>query len=396
MSPSEEKPIIIVGGGICGLATALALHRKGISSTVVERSESLRAAGAAIGIFANGWRVLDELGVGQELRSKAIPLQAVRDESSRGESVSFMCLKRSDLINALANGLPPDTVRFGCQTLAINLDLQTAQPIVHLHDGTLIKAEVVIGCDGINSVVADWLGLKAAKQFSLCALRGFTNYPNGHGFNNEFFRIRKNNTTLGRIPIDDKLVHWFIGRLWTPQDSKISKEGKLIRDSTIESLIKEDFPADMIEMIRNSDLESLTLQRLRYRAPWEILLGNFWKGTVTVAGDAMHVMGPFIGQGGSAGLEDAVVLARCLAKEMGGNGSKREQQVLIQAKRVGEAFDQYVKERKLRILRLSTQSYLTGLLVQASLPVMKFMILMLLLIVFPNLFGHTRYDCGRL
>ncbi|XP_042492900.1 monooxygenase 1-like isoform X2 [Macadamia integrifolia] len=397
MSLSEEKAIVIVGAGICGLATALALHRKGVSSRVVERSESLRAAGAAIGIFANGWRVLDELGVGQELRSKAVLLQAVRDGSPRGETVSLMCLKRSDLINALANNLPPDTIRFGCQTVALNLDPQTSHPILHLHDGTVIKAEVVIGCDGINSVVADWLGLKTSSQFSLCAVRGLTNYPNGHGFSKEFVRIRRNNTTLGRIPIDEKLVHWFVGRLWTPQDSRLSKEHKLIRDSAVES-IKDDFPAD-VEMIRNSDLASLTLLRLKYRAPWEILLGNFSKGTVTVAGDAMHVMGPFIGQGGSAGLEDAVVLARCFAKEMGGNGSSKPEEqgmMTIQAKRVGKAFDQYVKERRFRILRLSTQSYLTGLLVQASLPVMKLIILMLLLLLFPNSFGHTRHDCGRL
>ncbi|KAJ4965295.1 hypothetical protein NE237_017144 [Protea cynaroides] len=402
---SEEKAIVIIGAGLCGLATALALHRKGLSSIVVEKSESLRATGAAIGIFANGWRALDQLGVGQELRSKAIPLQVVRDIFSQRESVihvrneELRCLKRSDLINILANNLPPDTIHFGRQTLALTLDPQTAHPIVHLHDGTIIKTQVVIGCDGTNSVVADWLGLKAARQFSLCAVRGFTNYPNGHGFSNEFVRLRKNNITLGRIPVDDKLVHWFVGRLWTPEDSRVSKEAKLIRDSTVESM-KKDFPADRIEMIRNSDLESLSLLRLKYRAPWDILLGSFRKGTVTIAGDALHVMGPFIGQGGSAGLEDAIVLARCLAQEMGMAGptltSSSEGQEQVTQSRVGKAFDQYVKQRRMRILRLSMQTYLTGLLLQASLPVLKFMILILLLILFPNSYGHTHYDCGRL
>ncbi|XP_042494507.1 monooxygenase 1-like [Macadamia integrifolia] len=322
---------------------------------------------------------------------------------SPGEVISFMneefrCLKRSDLISALTNNLPLDTIRFGCQTVALNLDPQTSHSIVHLHDGTMIKAEVVIGCDGVNSVLADWLGLKTARQLPLCAVRGFTNYPNGHGFSNEFVRMRRNHSALGITPVDDKLVHWYVPRLWTPQDLRISKEAKLIRDSTVES-IREDYPADMIEMIRNCDLESLSLQRLRYRPPWEILLGNFSKGTVTVAGDAMHVMGPFVGQGGSSALEDAVVLARCLGREIGGSSSsKREEEVevIIQAKRVRKAFDQYIKERTMRILRLSTESYLTGLLMQSSFSVMKFMILMLLLILFPNFFSHTRYDCGLL
>ncbi|KAF5734611.1 hypothetical protein HS088_TW15G00103 [Tripterygium wilfordii] len=64
-----------------------------------------------------------------------------------------------------------------------------------------------------------------------------------------------------------------------------------------------------------------------------ILLSSIRKGrTVTVAGDAMHVMGPFIGQGGSAAIEDAIVLARCLA------GRSHSMQ------KVGEAMDEYVRE----------------------------------------------------
>ncbi|GMH24890.1 hypothetical protein Nepgr_026733 [Nepenthes gracilis] len=63
------EEIVIVGGGICGLAAALALHRKGIRSVVLERAESLRAAGFAITIHSNGRRALDQLGIGPKLRS---------------------------------------------------------------------------------------------------------------------------------------------------------------------------------------------------------------------------------------------------------------------------------------------------------------------------------------
>uniref|UniRef100_A0A2P2KDC0 3-hydroxybenzoate 6-hydroxylase 1 n=1 Tax=Rhizophora mucronata TaxID=61149 RepID=A0A2P2KDC0_RHIMU len=75
----EELDIVIVGGGICGLATALALYRKGIRSVVLERSETLRVTGAAIVIFTNGWRALDELGVAWKLRQAALPLQGMWD-----------------------------------------------------------------------------------------------------------------------------------------------------------------------------------------------------------------------------------------------------------------------------------------------------------------------------
>jgi 2-polyprenyl-6-methoxyphenol hydroxylase-like FAD-dependent oxidoreductase len=69
-------------------------------------------------------------------------------------------------------------------------------------------------------------------------------------------------------------------------------------------------------MINSSEENSLSLTHIRYREPWDVLLGRFRKGSVTVAGDAMHIMGPFLGQGGSAALEDAVVLARCLAPKL--------------------------------------------------------------------------------
>lgn len=73
-SAEEEREIVILGAGICGLATALALHRKGIPSLVLERSEILRETGAGIGILDNGWRALDQLGVGAVLRHKSDPI----------------------------------------------------------------------------------------------------------------------------------------------------------------------------------------------------------------------------------------------------------------------------------------------------------------------------------
>lgn len=64
----EEIGIVIVGGGIAGLATSLALHRKGIKSVVLERAEKVRSEGAGIGTLTNGWRALDQLGVSDRLR----------------------------------------------------------------------------------------------------------------------------------------------------------------------------------------------------------------------------------------------------------------------------------------------------------------------------------------
>ncbi|GKB16723.1 putative FAD/NAD(P)-binding domain protein [Tanacetum coccineum] len=68
----DDDKVVIIGAGICGLAMSLALHRKGIRSVVYEKSESLgNDTGAAIRIWKNGWRALDQLGVADILRLKA-------------------------------------------------------------------------------------------------------------------------------------------------------------------------------------------------------------------------------------------------------------------------------------------------------------------------------------
>lgn len=63
----SEQEVVIVGAGIAGLATALALKKVGIKSLVLERAEELRSTGAALSLFPNAWRALDVLGVAHKL-----------------------------------------------------------------------------------------------------------------------------------------------------------------------------------------------------------------------------------------------------------------------------------------------------------------------------------------
>ncbi|XP_026435225.1 monooxygenase 1-like isoform X2 [Papaver somniferum] len=378
---TEEKGIVIVGGGICGLATALALHKKGIESVVLEKAETIRAAGSAIGIFTNGWCRDIEFNNPKE---QEVPM-------GNGE---LRCLKRSDLVQTLADSLPNETIRFGCHIVSAKFDPITSQPLLQLQDGSVIKAKVVIGCDGVNSVISELIGLKPTKLFTSCAVRGFTNYPSGHGFNNEFLRIRKDNIILGRLPVDNNLVHWFVGRPGTTSDIRVSKDPKLIRESTIESI--NDFPPQCVEMVKNCDLNEVTLTNLRYRTPLDILLGNFRKGTVIVAGDAMHVWGPYIGQGGAAALEDGIVLARNLAQEMcNKRGSTKNGNHVTQA-RIEKAMDQFVKERRMRLFMMSLNTYILGMLLETSSPLTKFGLIVGLILFFSNSLGHSQHNCGRL
>ncbi|XP_020246381.1 uncharacterized protein LOC109824247 [Asparagus officinalis] len=404
MGSEERYDIVIVGGGIVGLATALALHRKGVQSLVLEKSDSLRSAGSGIGVFINGWRALDQLGVSTQLQMKSIPISEVHDGLINRSRIrvtpcrneALRCLKRSDLVEAIANGLPAKakSVRFGCQVVAVGRDPLTSFPVVHLDDGTNIKAKVLIGCDGSNSVVAKSLGLEAPRLFQMNAVRGLTNYPNGHIYGNTGFRLIGDQLIFGRIPIDDKLVFWFVAWRDHSTDSEVEKIPENIRDLSLE-LLKE-FPTKVIEMVKDCDLDSLSFTHIRHRAPWNFLLQNLYRGTMTVAGDAMHVMGPFLAQGGSSGLEDAIVLGRCLSRELQ-LGSKNEIDDDEFKKRSEVALKSYVKERRLRVLRLSIQSYIVGSIVATSSWGKRFLCIVILVTFFGGMsLSHTRYNCGPL
>ena len=104
---------------------------------------------------------------------------------------------------------------------------------------------------------------------------------------------------------------------------------------------------------------------------------------MTVAGDAMHVMGPFIGQGGASGLEDAVVLARSLSRAAAGDYSV--------------AIKEYVRERRLRVALVSLESFVFGMMLgSAKSLVTKLACIVVLAILGNRSLRHANYDCGRL
>ncbi|XP_022719796.1 monooxygenase 1-like [Durio zibethinus] len=400
MKMGEEQDIVIVGGGICGLATALALHRKGIRSIVLERSETLRAAGVGILIHPNGWRALVQLGVASKLRQTAIDIPSGElmtvDDGERHEIAlgkgELRCLKRMDLIKALAEPLPADVVHLGCQVLSIILDPVTSYPIIQLHDGSMIKAKIVIGCDGVNSIVSKFLGINSPKLFSRCATRGFTYYERGHNFDDQFHLYNSQTVQLGQLPVTDKLVYWFLTRSFTSQDSGASKKDPAYMiEASMEAM--KGFPEDMVEMIKLSEPKALYLTELRYRTPCNLLRARFSKGTVVVAGDAMHAMCPFIAQGGGASLEDAVVLARCLSEKLmqAANQNQLGRKLMVE-----EALDLYVKERRIRLFWLSLQTYLVGLTLDNSSKMKKVLGIITLVLIFGDQKSHTDYDCGHL
>ncbi|XP_034603782.1 monooxygenase 1 [Setaria viridis] len=394
--------IVIVGGGICGLATALALHRKGIPSLVLEKSETLRTEGGSIGVHVNGWRVLEQLGVAPELRKTADVVTEFHDvwqQKQGNKSVvvpvrgELRWLKRRDLVETMAKNIPSGAIRFSCHIAAI----RPANPGSHgvvltTLDGSIIRAKALIGCDGSNSVVAKYLGLSPAKSTSRMLLRGYTRYPHGHPFGPHFLRLRGNGFFVGRSPMTDNLVNFFVA-LWHP-GADATKDASAMKELVLEKL-KGQCSDEIIEMVRDPEPDSLILlTKIWYRPPWQVMFSSFRRGTATVAGDAMHVMGSYIGQGGSASMEDALVLARSLSRaaaSAGGSGGDE-----LCEKKISAAMGEYVRERRLRIVRLSLESFTMGTLLATKSLLTKLACFAILSLLGTASLGHTKYDCGRL
>ncbi|KAL9262831.1 Monooxygenase 3-like protein, partial [Drosera capensis] len=155
----QEEEIVIVGAGIAGLAVASGLHRLGFKSLVLESSDCLRATGAALRIWTNGWQALDALGIGDSLRSQHVRLEALVANSCVAEvamaEISFITkkpsggvhevrgLRRKVLLETLALDLPSESIRFTSKVVAI--EESGYFKVVHLADGATIKAKVLIG-----------------------------------------------------------------------------------------------------------------------------------------------------------------------------------------------------------------------------------------------------------
>ncbi|CAN1298816.1 Monooxygenase 2 [Linum perenne] len=347
----EEEQVVIVGAGIAGLATAVALNRVGIPSLVLERSEELRTTGAALTLFPNAWLALDALGVSHKLNSLYPPCSggsvtdvstgAVREVSfSGGNGNGPRPLHRKALLQALAEELPPNSIRFSSHLTSIESGDGT-HAIVHLKDGTTIKSKILIGCDGLHSVVAQWLGLSAPVHSGRSAVRGLAVYPQGHGFGNSVRQYVDSGKRAGFVPLNDNEVYWF---LTCQGGGQFTYDPKEIQEDVLTNYAA-DFPQLYLDVVRHSDLSSLSWAPLMLRYPWNIVTGSLSKGNVTVAGDAMHPMTPDLGQGGGAALEDAVVLGRHIGQK---------------SLEVGKALDGYVKERKWRAAGLVAGAYVSG------------------------------------
>ena len=166
---------VVVGGGIGGVAAALALTRAGIGVRVYEQAAELTEVGAGVSLAPNGLRVLERLGVGDTVArigarhartqlslSDGSPASHEPDQFARpGRNIG---IHRADLLELLAEQLPPGTVNTGHRAVSVSRDDDAVT--VTFANGATATADVLIGADGIHSVVQEFVVAPAAPVFS--------------------------------------------------------------------------------------------------------------------------------------------------------------------------------------------------------------------------------------
>lgn len=309
MTAGRPRHAEIAGGGIAGLAAAVALAQRGWSVRLYERSPALRPEGAGIYIWENGLRVLSALGAYDEALRGCHQgwMRETRDDKNRVVAVArwssapgcrVVSIARLRLIGALAQRAEALGVEVVLGTEAV---AARATGEIELATGVTRKADLVVAADGINSKIRD----------SLKLLRSRTAHADG--------AIR---TMIPRLPEERssdegrKYVEYWSGVrrvLYTP----CSAEEVYLALTTLDS----DTEGKQVPLLRASwkrAFPHLTklIDRIGEGGRWDrfetVKLHRWSAGRVAIIGDAAHAQAPNLGQGGGCGLMNALALAHSL------------------------------------------------------------------------------------
>ncbi|MCR3720303.1 MULTISPECIES: FAD-dependent oxidoreductase [Prauserella salsuginis group] len=341
---------VVVGGGIAGLATAVALQRRSWQVTVLERKPSISEVGAGITLWPNALRALDALGLGERIRGLGLVQGSGGIRDSRGRWLArtdsdalaarfgdgMVVVERGELLATLRDACRDVRVRTSAEVRGVDADTADPDTAVTLGNGESVRGDVVIGADGVGSAVRGSLwsrarvrstGMLAARFIGRLADPG--DVEGGESWGRGDY--------AGIAPLPDGRLYVF---LVVPVASGVpSGPGEAL------PWLRHRFASwhdPLPQLLASVEPSQLLVNELADLAPLRTLV----HGRAVLVGDAAHAWAPNLGQGACQALEDSVELASALAA-----GADRD---IAQRLRV------YDRRRLPRVHRLARRSRSAG------------------------------------
>ncbi|KAJ3494356.1 hypothetical protein NLG97_g4132 [Lecanicillium saksenae] len=335
------RTAIIIGGGPCGLITALRLHQTtGIKCKIYEIRSEPTTLGGAIGITSNGLRLLDRLGVFQAMSKRGnnestltlhsmtggvLGKRGLVGEAEASTGYGYMRIRRTDLLDVLLQAVEAAAIPlyFGKSITSI---AETADNVTAtFSDGAAETADILIGCDGIHSAVRR-LHVDPSQEPHYAGYSGLGSMVAtgdvAHEYVKQLSGLHGVFTTKGMLAAmpcsasKDQLLWFFSKAAPAPIDGDTRDGWEVQRAEEVANFKTEISDAlrngtgDFVEMLRS--VVDAT-QTVNFYPIFTLNEGVSWhRGRCIILGDAAHAMSPSAGQGTSMAIEDAFLLSRLL------------------------------------------------------------------------------------
>src|SRR5690554_526744 len=307
--------IDIIGAGIGGLSTAIALEQKGIKTRIFEQAEQIKEVGAGIILANNAMQVYEKLGLRKIIEENGNPISSMNITKSNLKPLSKIDLshfeqKHNTKNVAIHRGKLQQILINKLISTEINLDHKLTSIVknenaydLSFENGNQIKSSTVLGADGLNSIVRQNLfpnnSIRNANQ--IC-WRGITEYELPIKFRNELNEAWGKSERFGFVQIAQNKVYWYALKSFKKNKNEFSIHDLEQYFSDYNSVIK-----DIIKSTRKGHINTAEISDLKPTNIW-------FKENVCLIGDSAHATTPNMGQGACQAIEDAYVLSECLSK----------------------------------------------------------------------------------
>jgi 2-polyprenyl-6-methoxyphenol hydroxylase-like FAD-dependent oxidoreductase len=311
------KRAAIIGGGIGGLTTALALRKVGFEVDVYERATELKEVGSGMSLWPNAVRSLNQIDrdILSRIATRGCLLRRMLMKDAGGEPIKTLplpsgdctgiAIHRAELQSSLAESVPARSVHLGHSFS--RLEQRPDSVLLHFENGAAAEADLVVACDGIHSAVRKSLGLRTKlTNRAYSVWRGMTAIDSdnearhlGLERDGDFSESYGHGRRFGILRLGPGRVHWYAAANHSLLPPGLPATAVLRR-------LFSGWHAPIPDLI--ADAESAICTKVQDRLatlPWVV-------GRVAILGDAAHPISPNFGQGACLAIEDAVVLASCL------------------------------------------------------------------------------------